>query len=151
VHAEEIIQKMNDDNGFVRYWAVISVESLEQFQPEILAQLHKMLDDDFATVQIEAAKTLIKAGETETVGKILDYMQGENNQLLLYATRAFEETWHLLPEIPDGFYIIYEKLKKQTAGKWQGHDLYAFWSMSQVLNDESVKPPEEVNYGKTVK
>lgn len=148
VSADEIIQKMNDENGFVRYWAVISAESLEKYQPEILAQLHQMLNDDFATVQIEAAKTLIKAGETNAVGKILEYMQGENDQLLLYATRAFEETWKLLPEIPKEFYQVYEKLKKQTEGKWKGHNLYAFWSMSQVLKNENVKPPEEVNYGK---
>lgn len=40
----------------------------------------------------------------------------------------------------------YDKLKKQPEGKWKGYDLYAFWSMLEVLKDENVKPPEEVNY-----
>ncbi len=143
---QHILELMNHHNGFVRYWAVISVESLGFFQPEIVSCLRQMLDDDFATVQIEAAKTLIKAGDSNAVQVILDYMQGENEQLLLYAARAFELTWHLLPEIPEEFYRVYDKLEKQTEGKWKGYDLYAFWSMSQVLKNENVKPPEEVNY-----
>lgn len=145
---EEVLEMLNHPNGFVRYWAVVSVESLKLFEPEILRHLHFLLDDDFATVQIEAAKTLIKAGDAKAVQLILEYMQGSDHQQLLYATRAFEETWKLLPEIPDDFYKIYEKLKKQTEGKWKGHDLYAFWSMSQVLKDENIRPPEEVSYGK---
>ena len=143
---EHILELMEHPNGFVRFWTVISIESLSFFEPEIVNRLRQMLDDDFATVQIEAAKTLIKTGNTDAVSTVLEYMQGENEQFLLYATRAFELTWHLLPEIPEEFYQVYEKLKKQTKGKWQGHDLYAFWSMSQVLKNENVKPPEEANY-----
>lgn len=143
---QTVMEKLNHPNGFVRYWALISVESKQFFEPEIIEQLHKMVTDDFATIQIEAAKMLIKAGEPSAVQVLLGYMQGENNQLLLYAARAFEQTWHLLPEIPEEFYALYEKLKKQTEGKWQGHDLYAFWSMTQVLQNDEVRPPEEVNY-----
>lgn len=146
MNIQTVLVKLNHPNGFVRYWALISVESQQLFEPEILEQLHLMLDDDFASVQIEAAKTLIKAGETNAVQVLLKYMQGENDQLLLYAARAFEQTWHLLPEIPEEFYSLYKKLKKQTEGKWQGHDLYAFWSMTQVLQNEDVRPPDEVNY-----
>ncbi|MFW5831427.1 MAG: sulfatase-like hydrolase/transferase [Prolixibacteraceae bacterium] len=143
---KSILKLLNHSNGFVRYWAVVSAQSLKLFEPEIVARLEELLNDDFKTVQIEAAKTLIKAGDDDAVAVILNYMQGENDQLLLYAARAFELTWQLLPEIPEEFYQVYEKLKKQTEGKWQGHDLYAFWSMSQVLKNENVKPPEEVNY-----
>ena len=143
---KKVTEKLYHSNGFVRYWTLISVESRQFFEPEILELLHILLDDDFATVQIEAAKTLIKSGDIHAVQVILNYMQGDNDQLLLYAARAFEETWHLLPEMPKEFFTIYENLKKQTEGKWKGHDLYAFWSMSQVLKDENVKPPEKVNY-----
>ena len=67
---------------------------------------------------------------------------------MLFAARAFEETWNLLPVFPDKVPVIYENLKKQTSGKWYGHDLYAFWSLSQVFDDKNVQAPEEVNYGK---
>ena len=141
-----VTKKLNNSNGFVRFWTLISVESQQFFEPQILQQLHILLNDDFATVQIEAAKTLIKAGDPNAVQVLLNYMQGDDDQLLLYAARAFEETWNLLPQIPEEFFTIYQKLKKQTEGKWKGHDLYAFWSMTQVLNNKDIKPPKEVNY-----
>ncbi len=149
---DKVIQKLNDDNGFVRYWTVVSAESLEMYNPEIIAELKKRVkSDDFASVQIEAAKTLIKAGEPEYVQVLTDNMENEDETVVLFATRAFEQTWKLLPEFPEKVKEIYKKLEKQTAGKWYGHDLYAFWSLSQVFQDESVKAPDAVNYGELEK
>jgi len=148
VSADEILQKLKHKNGFVRYWAIVSVESLENYQPEILNQLKKMINDDFNIVQIEAAKTLIKAGKPQYVNNIINHLENKDVTVQLFAARAFEETWQLLPEFPDKVYEIYENFKKSTAGKWYGHDLYAFWSLSQVFKDEKIKAPVEVNYGK---
>ena len=68
VSPDHVIQKLNDDNGFVRYWAVVSAESSEMYNSEILSELkERVKSDNFVTVQIEAAKTLIKAGEPEYV------------------------------------------------------------------------------------
>jgi len=145
---DEILQKLKHKNGFVRYWTVVSVESMEAYQSEILDKLEEMINDDFKTVQIEAAKTLIKAGRTDHVNIIVKYLENEDVTFQLFAARAFEETWQLLPEFPEKVYSIYENLKASTKGKWYGHDLYAFWSLSQVFKDENLKAPDEVNYGK---
>jgi len=148
VTTDEILQKLKHKNGFVRYWAIVSVESLENYLPEILKQLEKMVNDDFSTVQIEAAKTLIKAGKPNYNNVIINHLENKDFTVQLFAARAFEETWELLPEFPEKVYSIYQGLKKSTAGKWYGHDLYAFWSLSQVFKDENLKAPDEVNYGK---
>lgn len=148
VSSNEIIEKLQHNNGFVRFWAVVAIQCLEKYEPEILIELEKLQKDDFKTVQIEASKTLIKAGNPEYVDKILLYLAGDDEIIQLYAARAFEETWKLLPEFPEQVHKIYASLQKSTEGKWYGHDLYAFWSLSQVFNDENVKAPEEVNYGK---
>jgi hypothetical protein len=144
----EFLQKLNHENGFVRYWTVVSVECLENYHPEIMNQLEKMVNDEFNIVQIESAKTLIKAGHQEHVNIILKHLENKDVTVQLFAARAFEENWQLLPEFPEKVYEIYENLKKSTAGKWYGHDLYAFWSLSQVFKDEKTKAPDEVNYGK---
>ncbi len=144
----EIIEKLNHKNGFVRYWAVVAIECMEEYSPAILSELDKLLQDELKTVQIEAAKTLIKAGKIENINTILKFMEDEDKTVQLFATRAFEEIWKNLPGIPDKVEKIYASLKKSTDGKWYGHDLYAFWSLSQVFNDESIKAPEKVNYGK---
>jgi len=148
VSSTEIIEKLQHNNGFVRFWAVVAIQCLEKYESEILIELEKLQKDDFKTVQIEAAKTLIKAGNPEYVKIILDYLAGDDEIIQLYAARAFEETWKLLPEFPERVHEIYAGLKESTAGKWNGHDLYAFWSLSQIFKDENVKAPEEVNYGK---
>jgi hypothetical protein len=140
---------LNDDNGFVRFWAVVAAESMEMYEPEILSELKNLAEkDEFLTVQIEAAKTLIKAGQPQYVQDLIKNMENEDQTVVLFAARAFEQTWKLLPKFPDKVMEIYKKLKNQTAGKWYGHDLYAFWSLSQVYQVESVKEPDEVNYGK---
>ncbi len=152
VSPDDVIQKLNDDNGFVRYWAVVSAESSEMYNSEILSELkERVKSDNFVTVQIEAAKTLIKAGEPEYVQVMIKNMENKDEAVVLFATRAFEQTWNLLSEFPEKVKEIYKKLEKQTSGKWKGYDLYAYWSLSQVFQDESVKAPDAVNYGEVEK
>lgn len=145
---KDIIDKLKHENGFVRYWAVVAVECIENYPPTVLQELSELLNDEFKTVQIEAAKTLIKSGKVNNIDTILKYMEDEDATLQLFATRAFEEIWNELPVFPKKVNEIYADLKETTAGKWYGHDLYAFWSLSQVFKDENLKAPEEVNYGK---
>lgn len=148
VSPDKVIKYLNHENGFVRFWAVVAVESLEFYEPEILSELKKRLNDDFETVQIEAAKALIKAGQPVFSGTITDKLENAEEPVQLFAARAFEETWHLLPEFPKKVNHIYRKLEKQTEGKWYGYDLYTFWSLSQVFQKGNIEVPEEVNHGK---
>ena len=93
-----VLYKSLSSNGFVRYWAVVSVECLAYYSQTIIQELNKLLNDKFKTVQIEAAKTLIKAGKSENVETILEYMQDEDVTVQLFATRAFEEIWKIREE-----------------------------------------------------
>lgn len=147
VNQEDIFRKLSHPNGFVRYWAVVATECLERYTPQVLEKLEELTKDTLETVQIEAAKTLIKSGRPQFSALIIEKLEKADQPVQLFAARAFEETWPLLPEFPEKVKEIYRNLEKQTAGKWYGYDLYAFWSLSQVFQTDDVKVPEEVNYG----
>ena len=133
---ERLMQRLTWPNGLVRYWATVAVEVTGMMDRGIKEQLHEMLKDDFATVQIEAAKTLVKAGDTNAISTIVKHMQSDDEVLVLFASRALQEVSHLLPEIPREINQVYEQIVQDTANGTQWHKyykLYTFWSLSEVL------------------
>lgn len=136
---ERLMQKLRYPNGFVRYWGVVAAQVKEVENAEIIDELHNLLDDELATVQIEAAKTLVKAGETAPVYTIVKHMQSDDEVLVLFASRAFQEVSQLLPEIPKEVYQVYDQIVADTKNGTEWHkyyQLYTFWSLSEVLGKE---------------
>lgn len=136
---ELLMQRLNWPNGFVRYWATVAVEVSGVMDQEIEQQLRKMLQDELATVQVEAAKVLMKSGETDAIATIVKHMQSGDEVLVLFASRALQEVSHLLPELPQEVYQVYEQIVQDTANGTQWHKyykLYTFWSLSEVLGKE---------------
>ena len=131
---QKISENLSHSSGFVRYWAVITVQSLNLSDPSILTELKLLYNDDFITTRIEAAKTLIKAGNYEAIQSILKYLNSEDDIVSLYAARAFQEIWQLLPNVPQEFFMFYEKLrlKNETENNLNYYELYTYWALSEV-------------------
>ncbi len=134
---EKILENLDHPNGFVRYWTVISVEQKKMRNEKILQKLHVLLDDNFSTVQVEAAKTLVKLGDAKAVETIIRHMQTGNDPLVLFASRAFQEIAGLLPEIPASARKVYEKMEKDTQGgdmRSAYYKLYTYWALIDIFN-----------------
>lgn len=134
---EKILENLEHPNGFVRYWTVITVQQKEIREEEILQKLYTMLDDNFATVQVEVAKTLVKSGDAQPVGTIIKQMQVGDDPLVLFASRAFQEIADLLPTIPGEARKVYEKIEKETQGGDMGspyYKLYTYWALTDIFD-----------------
>ncbi|MGK7396224.1 MAG: sulfatase-like hydrolase/transferase [Candidatus Cyclobacteriaceae bacterium M3_2C_046] len=137
---DKVIKYLQHPNGFVRYWAVVAVQHHKMKEEQVVAQLNKLLADDFATVQVESAKTLVKLGQLSAVQTIVNNMQAEDKVLVLFATRAFQEVHQLLPDISQEVYQVYEKIGEETnqGQLWHKYyQLYTYWSLIEIMNEVS--------------
>lgn len=131
----EVMNKLQHPNGFVRYWTVIAVQERGFNNEDVIAELKKLKNDNFPTVQIEAAKTLIKLGDKESVKTIVPYIEGPDAVLSLYASRAFQEVSGRLSEKPESVYNYYQKLKismNDRKNHSEHYKLYSFWALYSV-------------------
>ncbi|MEM9328897.1 MAG: sulfatase-like hydrolase/transferase [Bacteroidota bacterium] len=121
------------DEPLVRYWAAVLAQTPNQ---EISSELVRpLLFDDVPLVRLEAAKYLVKKGDLTALPIITDELDAEDHSVLLFAARAYEEVSHLIPSAPVPVLEAYDRLKEQTAGRWQGQDLYAFWALREVIEN----------------
>lgn len=125
-----------DSQGLVRLWALLAAEGagLEE-DPAVVRLVEPRLSDPMAMVRIQAAKFLVKAGRTDAVDTILAAFDAENEALLLFAARAFEEISGELTEIPVEAVAAHRRWEEETAGQWYGYKLYASWAMRQALGE----------------
>ncbi len=137
-----LVNAMNDQNLFVRYWAVISAEALQSHSPEVLSALRSRLNDDSKVVKLEAAEALIRAGSTGVALQVIEkHLEDDDPYIQLYAARAFELISDMLPKIPDEVIEAEKHLKKETSGEWKGHQLYAYWALKETLEKAGFKNP----------
>jgi uncharacterized sulfatase len=135
-----VLNKLRHPNGFVRYWTIIAVQERGFSNEDVSRELRKLLSDNFPTVQIEAAKTLINAGNPELLETITRYIKNEDTPLVLYASRAFQQVSDQYKEFPDNILNLYEQLKFAMADR-KNHSkyykLYSYWALSKVLDEET--------------
>lgn len=134
---ETIIENLGHPNGFVRYWTVVTVAYRGMKQAPVQQQLRELLNDSLPTVQIEAAKTLVKLGDVKAAETIVKHMRSGANPLVLFASRAFQEISGLLPKIPEEARKVYEKIEKDTNGgdmRSEYYQLYTYWALIDVFN-----------------
>ena len=133
--AESILNYLQHPNGFVRYWAVISLQALDYYPAEVLDQLQEMIDDDFPTVQIEAAKVLVKNGRKSAANIINRHMTDGEDFLRLYAARTFQQIADQLSDIPNEVRLVFNELKKATndGQDWSDYyQIYAYWALNEM-------------------
>ena len=134
---ENILKNLNHDNGFVRYWTVVTVQYRKMTDESVQRRLHELLDDSFPTVQIEAAKTLVKFGDSNAVATLVKHMQTGDDPLALFASRAFQEISGLLPELPQEARSVFERVKKETnQGDMRSdyYKLYTYWALIDIFS-----------------
>lgn len=133
---ERVLKGLRHSNGFVRYWTLITVQVKGTENSEIIAEMRNMLDDSFATVQVEAAKSLVNLNDYNALPTILKHINSVDLSTALYASRAFQQISGSLTEIPDSILEKYEQLKKDTNGgnlNSNYYKLYAYWALHETL------------------
>jgi hypothetical protein len=132
------LEYLRHENGFVRYWTVIAVQERGIINDAIKQELNKLTKDEFPTVQIEAAKTLINlANETQNIDVITQYIENIDSPLMLYASRAFQEVYGKLKESPEPVLKVFEALDiamQDRRNHYEYYKLYSYWALSAVLD-----------------
>jgi N-sulfoglucosamine sulfohydrolase len=137
---EEILEKLNDNDSGVRYWAIIGLMQLEQLSKLAKEALTGLLDDPSPSVQIAAAEALCFFGSSakavETLGRnVLD----ERPWVALQAARSVllveEDARPLIP-------VMYEKLDALYSGpdsrrKFKDFNYASFtgWALEWALQE----------------
>ncbi|MEX1240745.1 MAG: sulfatase-like hydrolase/transferase [Cyclobacteriaceae bacterium] len=134
---EKVMDHLNHDNGFVRYWTLITVQQRQMKDQVVFKRVRNLLNDDFPTVQVEAARTLVKFGEHQAVKTIIRHMRSPEDTQVLFATRAFEEVSSYLPALPEEARRIYNEFKAEDIRKGKErndfHRRYAYWALATVF------------------
>lgn len=137
---EEILEKLNDNDSGVRYWAIIGLMQLEQLSNPAKVALTELLEDPSPSVQIAAAETICSFGSSaeavETLGRnVLD----ERPWVALQAARAIllveEDARPLIP-------VMYKKLDALYGGpdsprKFKDFNYASFtgWALEWALQE----------------
>jgi arylsulfatase A-like enzyme len=131
-----VLEKLRHSNGLVRFWTVMAVQERGLNNQEVNAELRKLLNDSFPTVQIEAAKTLVKLGNKELITVIIRYVDGSDSAMGLYASRAYQEVSILLPRQPEALVQLYKKLAQEMNDRknhTQYYKLYSYWALYPIF------------------
>lgn len=134
---KEILEKLRHSNGFVRYWAVISIETKGITDPIILDELKKLLNDEFPTVRMESAKILIANGYLKALPSITTYL-GSKDYMSLYAARTIQLISSKLPELSDDIHNFYLKVDKETQSGTidsEYYKLYTYWALKDLFEN----------------
>ena len=131
-----ILKGLQDPNGFVRYWTLITIQAKGGTNSEIILVMENMLYDSFPTVQIEAAKCLIQFGKQDSISTLLKHLNSVHDPLSLYAARTFQQIAPFLTTIPDLVHDKYVQLKQCADNgtlKNNFYKTYTYWALHETL------------------
>tara|TARA_R110000751_G_scaffold117001_1_gene217108 strand:- start:34032 stop:35903 length:1872 start_codon:yes stop_codon:yes gene_type:complete len=131
-----ILKGLQDPNGFVRYWTLITIQAKGGTNPVIILEMENMLYDTFPTVQIEAAKSLIQVGKQYSISTILKHLNSNDDALSLYAARTFQQMAPFITTIPKLVYEKYLQLKQDADNgtlKNNFYKTYTYWALHETL------------------
>jgi arylsulfatase A-like enzyme len=137
--ASEIIRYLDDSEGLIRYWAIIGLRTLNIDNDAVNKKLNALLKDEFATVQIEAAKLLVERGDEKAASIIAGHMLAEDEILVLFACRSFQQVANKVNRIPANARKAYEKLADETdSGRIRNkfYPLYSYWALTYVFEED---------------
>ena len=112
-YVDEVINRLNDDNPIVRYWAATGCIILNEEASKAKDKLMEMADDPEVTVQVAAAEALYAMDEIDAALKILTRALKDENLMARVqalnvleimgddAKPALENVRELVPEDPD--------------------------------------------------
>jgi uncharacterized sulfatase len=136
LQTDVVLEKLRHPNGFVRFWTVMAVQERGINNEAINNELRKMLSDNFPTVQMEAAKTLVKLGDHDLISAITRYLNDTDSPFSHYAARTYQELSILLNKQPESIEQLYEKLAREIPN-WrihpQNYKLYTYFALYSVF------------------
>ena len=130
-----LIEKLNDEEILVRYWAAVCLRYLNNPADEMIEALQGAIQDPSVYVRLAAAETLCTLDHcnSETMDVILSGLKSDEKIISLMAARIFElnkdKAVKIIPEVRK----IQESICAEAAGKWQGYDLYACWALNEAF------------------
>lgn len=132
---EELTQKLSEQDVLIRYWAAKSLQYLDAAPEETIEILIQSLDDPSIYVQLAAAETLCSWDQCSEIvqNTILKGLKSEDKIVSLMAARIFELNKNRAILIKPMVKAEHAKLCSETAGKWQGYDLYACWALTEAF------------------
>jgi arylsulfatase A-like enzyme len=87
--ASELIERLDDENGVVRYWAAIGLDVADD--PASAAALDGALDDPVPEVRIAAAGSLLEMnGSERALDVLVDVLESDDSQAVLMAARTLQ-------------------------------------------------------------
>lgn len=137
--ASEIMRHLDDSEGLVRYWAIIGLRTLNIDNDAVNEKLHALLKDEFPSVQIEAAKLLVERGDEKAASIIAGHMLSEDEIVVLFACRSFQQVANKISRIPADARKAYEKLSIETdSGRIRNkfYPLYSYWALTYVFEED---------------
>ena len=135
-----LIEKLNDEDSGVRYWAVIGLEQFDKLEPASLTAITKLLADPSPSVQIVAAEVLCNNGETKDAVKVLEkWVSDDRPWLALQAARTILLVGEAArPLIPTMYKVLEKNLGEPgKALKYKDFNFAAFtsWSLEWALKE----------------
>lgn len=88
----ELIQNLNSENASIRYWGAIGLGALENgLTKSSIMALKKALEDSSPSVRIEAANSLVRAGNSEpALSRLIEELDHKNLIVVTHAARTIE-------------------------------------------------------------
>ncbi|MBN1481244.1 sulfatase-like hydrolase/transferase [candidate division KSB1 bacterium] len=135
-----LLEKLDDADSGVRYWAVIGLQQLTSIEPETWEALHILLNDPSPSVQIAAAEVLCTFGDDpEAINRLGYWVQDDRPTVALQAARAIqligEDARPLLPFL---YKVLYKNLGEPGGRlKYKDYNYAAFtsWALEWALQE----------------
>jgi len=143
---KELLEKLQDQESGVRYWAIIGLRQLSNVDTNTLNALEVALTDESPSVQIVAAEALCHFGKPQKAISVLGkWVQDDRPWLALQAARNILLVGdNAKPLIPEMKKVLEKNLSKPGAkGKYKDPNFASFtsWALEWALQEmgEDVK------------
>ena len=132
---DQLIEKLNDEETLIRYWTAATIRYVNNPSDEVIEALYQSLQDSSVYVRLAAAETLCTMNHCnlQVQETILSGLKSDEKIISLMAARIFELNKDKATDIKLEVRKIQEKICAESAGKWQGYDLYACWALNETF------------------
>ena len=132
---DQLIEKLNDEETLIRYWTAATIRYVNNPSDEVIEALYQSLQDSSVYVRLAAAETLCTMNHCnlQVHETILSGLKSDEKIISLMAARIFELNKDKATDIKLEVRKIQEKICAESAGKWQGYDLYACWALNETF------------------
>jgi hypothetical protein len=138
MNTEKLVELLSDEEMLIRYWAIVSLQSDKNPSDIVVLALNNALSDSSIYVQLAASEALCALNHCNTNAQqlILGGLQSDEKIIALMASRIFELNKDKALDIKEEVKLMNDKFCTESAGNWQGYDLYSCWALTEALKDK---------------